>query len=69
MDKDDFKPGIRTETMHQMGTTFGGVFGLNLGYAMDLFIDSIDLTMVTPLVAMRDNLEEQVQKLRNDRTN
>ncbi|WP_366924468.1 hypothetical protein MFMK1_001447 [Metallumcola ferriviriculae] len=66
MDKKLFQPGIRTKTIHQMGLTFGSLFGLNLGYAMDLFIDTIDLTLVSPTVAVKDQLNKQIDDMRDD---
>jgi len=62
-----FKPGIRSKVMHQMGITFGEILGLGLGYAMDVLIDTIDLTVVTPTERLKDNLDKQVKTLGKQR--
>jgi len=62
-DKMHFKPGIRTKTIHQTGITFGSLLGLNIGYVMDLLVDTLDLTIVRPTVAIRDMLQDQADSL------
>lgn len=64
MNNKDFKPGIGTRLMHQMGLTFGGIIGLNIGYAMDLLVDTLDLALVAPTVTVRDTLKKQVEDLK-----
>ncbi|MBO8169695.1 MAG: hypothetical protein H0Z35_10995 [Thermoanaerobacteraceae bacterium] len=47
-----------------MGLTFGGIIGLNIGYAMDLLVDTLDLALVAPTVTVRDTLKKQVEDLK-----